>query len=254
MTTNASELGPGAGPARRPGPLLIGHRGAPRERPENTLPSFMRALELGADGIELDVHATKDGVVVVHHDEVPRAAAPSGRLTGKRIDALTFDELQGFSVRGMALIPTLAEVLAAVRGRADVFIELKGAGVEAAAVDAIRKSPSPGRCAVHSFDHEAVRRAHAIAPEIRGGILFDRALGDVPAAMRAADALDAWPRWDLIDAGLVAAVHGAGGRVIAWTVNRTEPAAALAALGVDGLCTDHLPLLQQVLRPAALSS
>lgn len=254
MTTNSVGLGSGAGAARRTGPLLIGHRGAPRERPENTLPSFMRALELGADGIELDVHTTKDGVVVVHHDDVPRATAPSGRLTGRRIDALTFDELQGFSVRGMALIPTLAEVLAAVRGRADVFVELKGAGVEAAAIDVIRKSPNPERCAVHSFDHDAVRRARATAPELRGGILFDRAIEDAPAAMRTADALDAWPRWDLIDAAMVAAVHGAGGRVIAWTVNRAEAATELAALGVDALCTDHLPLLQHALRSMALPS
>jgi glycerophosphoryl diester phosphodiesterase len=241
-------------PARRAGPLLIGHRGAPRERPENTLPSFMRALELSAGGIELDVHTTKDGVVVVHHDDVPRATAPSGRLTGKRIDALTFEELEGFSVRGMALIPTLAEVLAAVRGRADVFVELKGAGVEAATVEVIRTSPNPERCAVHSFDHDVVRRARAIAPEIRGGILFDRAVDDVSAAMRAADALDAWPRWDLIDAAMVAAVHGAGGRVIAWTVNRAEQATELAALGVDALCTDQLPLLQQALRSMPLPS
>ena len=214
----------------------------------------MRALELGADGIEVDVHATKDGVVVVHHDDVPRAAAPSGRLTGKRIDALTFDELQGFSVRGMALIPTLAEVLAAVRGRADVFVELKGKGVEAAAIEVIRQSPNPERCAVHSFDHDAVRRAREAAPEIRGGILFDRPMDDVPAAMRAAQALDAWPRWDLIDAAMVAAVHGAGGRVIAWTVNRTERVTELAALGVDALCTDHIPLLRQTLRSLALPS
>jgi len=254
VTTNAVGPGPGAGAARRAGPLLIGHRGAPRERPENTLPSFMRALELGADGIEVDVHATKDGVVVVHHDDVPRAAAPSGRLTGKRIDALTFDELQGFSVRGMALIPTLAEVLAAVRGRADVFVELKGKGVEAAAIEVIRQSPNPERCAVHSFDHDAVRRAREAAPEIRGGILFDRPMDDVPAAMRAAQALDAWPRWDLIDAAMVAAVHGAGGRVIAWTVNRTERVTELAALGVDALCTDHIPLLRQTLRSLALPS
>ena len=66
-------------------PMLIGHRGAPRERPENTLPSFLRALELQADGIELDVHCTSDRVVVVHHDEIPRATPPSGRLAGKRI-------------------------------------------------------------------------------------------------------------------------------------------------------------------------
>jgi glycerophosphoryl diester phosphodiesterase len=236
--------------ARRP--LLIGHRGAPRERPENTLPSFLRALELGADGIELDAHTTADGVVVVHHDEVPRAAAPTGKLTGRRIDQLTFDQLQGFSVRGLALIPTLAEILAAMRGRVEVFVELKGRDVEAAVIEAIRRSPRPDRCAVHSFDHEAVRRARALAPDLRGGILFDRALPDVAQAMRDADALDAWPRWDLIDAAMVDAVHGAGGRVIAWTVNRADRALDLAALGVDALCTDYLPQIGESLRSPSL--
>lgn len=235
----------GAGERRRP--LLVAHRGAPRERPENTLPAFLRALELGADGIELDVHGTKDGVVVVHHDEVPRATAPTGALAGKRIDALVFDELQGFSIRGIALIPTLEEVLAVVKGRAEVFIEIKGRGIERAVVEVVRASRAPERCAVHSFDHDAVRRVRELAPEIRGGILFDRPLPDVPAAMRAADALDVWPQWELVDDALVRAAHDAGGRVIPWTVNRPERARALAALGVDALCSDVLPVVRAAL-------
>jgi glycerophosphoryl diester phosphodiesterase len=228
-------------------PLLIGHRGAPRERPENTLPSFLRALELQADGIELDVHCTKDRVVVVHHDEIPRATPPSGRLAGMRIDALTFDELQGFSVRGLALISTLAEALAVIKGRADVFIELKGAGVESEVVDVIRESIMPDRCAVHSFDHAQVARARALAPEIRGGILFDRPVADPVAAMHASDALDVWPSREHVSEALVRAVHDAGGRVIPWTVNDASQAVALAALGVDGLCTDFLPVLRAAL-------
>lgn len=227
--------------------MLIGHRGAPRERPENTLPSFLRALELQAEGIELDVHCTKDRVVVVHHDEIPRATAPSGRLAGKRIDALTFDELQGFSVRGLALISTLEEALAVIKGRADVYVELKGAAIEREVVHVIRTSIAPERCAVHSFDHAQVARARALAPEIRGGILFDRPVSDAVAAMRAADALDVWPSHDHIDAPLVSAVHEAGGRVIAWTVNKPEAAVGLASLGVDGLCTDFVPLIRSAL-------
>jgi glycerophosphoryl diester phosphodiesterase len=228
-------------------PMLIGHRGAPRERPENTLPSFLRALELQADGIELDVHCTKDRVVVVHHDEIPRATPPSGRLAGMRIDALTFDELQGFSVRGLALISTLAEALAVIKGRADVFIELKGAGIEREVVDVIRASIAPARCAVHSFDHAQVARARALAPEIRGGILFDRPVADPAAAMRASNALDVWPSREHVSEDLVRAVHDAGGRVIPWTVNDASQAVALAALGVDGLCTDFLPALRAAL-------
>jgi glycerophosphoryl diester phosphodiesterase len=228
-------------------PLLIGHRGAPRERPENTLPSFLRALELQADGIELDVHCTKDRVVVVHHDAVPRATPPSGRLAGRRIDELTFDELQGFSVRGLALVSTLEESLAVIRGRADVFVELKGAAVERETIAVIRDSPAPERCAIHSFDHAQVARARAIAPEIRGGILVDRPLPDLVALMAGAEALDLWASPELVDAALVAHVHDVGGRVIAWTVNRPEQALALATMGVDGLCTDFLPVLRAAL-------
>jgi glycerophosphoryl diester phosphodiesterase len=225
-------------------PLLIGHRGAPRERPENTLPSFLRALELQADGIELDVHCTKDRVVVVHHDEIPRATPPSGKLARRRIDDLTFDELQGFSVRGLALISTLAEALAVIKGRADVFIELKGAAIEREVVEVVRQSPAPERCAIHSFDHAQVARARALAPELRGGILFDRPVPDVVTAMRAADALDVWPSREHVNAPLVEAVHGAGGRVIPWTVNKGDQAVALTRLGVDALCTDFILVLR----------
>ncbi len=225
-------------------PMLIGHRGAPRERPENTLPSFLRALELQADGIELDVHCTSDRVVVVHHDEIPRATPPSGRLAGMRIDALTFDELQGFSVRGLALISTLAEALAVIKGRADVFIELKGAAVEREVIDVIRASVAPDRCAVHSFDHAQVARARVLAPEIRGGILFDRPVADPVSAMRASNALDVWPSREHVTETLVREVHDEGGRVFPWTVNEGAQAKALAALGVDGLCTEFLPVLR----------
>ncbi len=156
----------------------------------------------------------------------PRRRRRAARSPGKRIDELTFDELQGFSVDGQALIPTLAEVLAALRGRLDVFVELKAAGIEGPVLDVIHDSPAPARCAVHSFDHEAIRRCRSVAPSVRGGILFDKPPGDVVAAMRHADARDVWPREDLIDAALVGAVHGAGGRVLAWTVNNPERAQA----------------------------
>ena len=250
-TSTGAATGSGEADAPAAHPLLIAHRGAPRERPENTLPSFLRALELGADGIELDVHLSSDGVLIVHHDEVPRAIAPSGALASRRIDTLTFDQLQGFSVGGVALIPTLTEVLAVVKGRAQLFIEMKGAGTEGAVVAAIRGSSAPERCAVHSFDHEAVKRVHELAPEIRCGILFDRAPIDVSASMRASGALDVWPQWALVDAALVSAVHAMGGRVIPWTVNRPEAARALAGLGVDAICTDVLGEIRAALSGVA---
>lgn len=224
-------------------PARIGHRGAPRERPENTLPSFARALELGADGIELDTHVTRDGIVVVHHDPVPRATCPDSRLSGRPIAELTHDQLRTFSVAPGVGIPTLAEVLNLVGDAAVVYVELKGANIERYVIDAIRESPA--RCAVHSFDHAAVARAAALAPELRRGLLFSRRTPDPSAALRAAAALDAWPEWPLADERFVDAAHKVGACVIAWTVN--DPAAAhyLTSIGVDGLCTDDVRIIPE---------
>jgi glycerophosphoryl diester phosphodiesterase len=145
------------------------------------------------------------------------------------------------------LISTLDEALAVIKGRADVFIELKGSAIEREVIDVIRGSIAPARCAVHSFDHAQVARARALAPDIRGGILFDRPITDPVSAMRAADAQDVWPSHEHVDETLLREVHGAGGRIIPWTVNKANHAVALAALGVDGLCTDFIPLLRAAL-------
>jgi glycerophosphoryl diester phosphodiesterase len=231
---------------RSAGAARIAHRGAPREYPENTLPSFARAIELGADGIELDVHATRDGVVVVHHDAVPRATAGDRRLAGRPIAELTHDQLRAFSVAPGVGIPTLADVLALVGGAAVVYVELKGAGIEREVIDVIRASDA--RCAVHSFDHAAIARAKASAPEIRRGLLFSRRPPDPAVSMHAAGALDAWPEWPLVDQGFVTSVRRVGGSVIAWTVNDAAAARRLTSMGVDGLCTDDVRLLP---RPGA---
>lgn len=217
-------------------PEIIAHRGAPRARPENTLPSFLRAIELGADALELDVHATADGVVVVHHDPVPRATAGVPALAGCRIERLSHAELRTFAVADGVGIPTLAEVLEAVAGRATVYVEIKGCGIEARVVDCIARSAA--ECAVHSFDHRAARRVRELAPALPTGVLLDSYLVDPVAALRAAGARDLWQQWEQIDAPLVDAVRSAGGRVVAWTVNGIADAEALVALGVGAICSD----------------
>jgi glycerophosphoryl diester phosphodiesterase len=229
---------------RKDSPARIAHRGAPREHPENTLPAFARALELGADGIELDVHATRDGVVVVHHDAVPRATPSDSRLARRAIVELTYDQLQHFALAPGVGIPTLAEVLALVGERAVVYVELKGARIEREAVAVIRQHGA--RCAVHSFDHAAVARVAEIAPDLRRGLLFSRHPGDPTAALEAAGARDAWPEWPLVDDAFVERVHRIGGAVIAWTVNDAAAARRLSAMGVDGICTDDVRLLSDL--------
>jgi glycerophosphoryl diester phosphodiesterase len=217
----------------------IAHRGAKRELPENTVAAFQRAFERGANAIELDVHTTRDGVVVVHHDPALRLAGRWRR--GAPIAELTWDDVRAVELAAGVGIPTLENVLAIVPATATVYVEIKGSNIEEAVAAVLARSAT--RCAVHSFDHAAIARMRTIAPDIPRGILFDRRVPNVVAAMRAVDARDVWPERRLIDGGLVTAVHGTAGRVIAWTVNSRGEAATLAALGVDGLCTDDVRLL-----------
>lgn len=224
----------------RPGIERIGHRGAPREFPENTLPSFQRAFELGADAIELDVHLTVDGTAVVHHDPDVTIQANPRRVT-RPIATMTWKELSRVELSPHITVPSLQQVLELARDLGTVYVELKGRSVEERAIAVIRATGA--RCAVHSFDHDAVKRAARLSPEVPRGVLFDRYPRDVVRSMREASARDVWPQWELIDAQLVERVHAAGGRVIAWTVNSASAAGQLLGLGVDGLCGDDLRLL-----------
>ena len=232
--------------ANRPRAELVAHRGASRERPENTLAAFAVALDQRADAIELDVHCTADGVVVVHHDPVPHGVHPDGRRERAPIAQLRYTELSTMRIAGEA-IPTLRDVLALVGDRATVYVEIKGASIERAVVDVVRAGAA--RCAIHSFDHAAIDRVRALAPEIPRGLLFERGDADTMLrAMEAHDARDLWPAATLIDAAMVDAAHRAGKRVVAWTVNAPSLADSLAAIGVDALCTDDVPLIATALR------
>lgn len=221
---------------------LIAHRGSPRELRENTLPSFARALDRGADAIELDVHALADGTVVVHHDPVLGPDVADPRFAGRALRELRRDELADAGWRDGGTVPTLAEVLALVGDRATSYVEVKAPGIETLVGEVIREAGGP--VAVHSFDHRIPSRVTSTRPGTPTGILLSSYLVDPVGALRAADARDFWVWQDFVDAALVERVHEGGGRVIVWTVNDARRAGELAALGVDGLCGDDLGILQ----------
>lgn len=218
-------------------PEIIAHRGASRQKRENTLPAFELALELGADAIELDVHATADGVVVVHHDL--DVVAGSRRIP---IAATVWGPLREMPLPCGERIPTLMDVLALVGSRATIYVEIKGAGIEASVARVLRNSRS--NCAVHAFDHRAVQRLRELAPEIPTGVLSASYPVDPIAPVLAAGAHALWQEWHQIDAELVARAHAAQIRVMAWTVNEAAEAQRLARLGVDGICGDDVVLLR----------
>jgi len=229
--------------ARRPvRPWIIGHRGSPRDHRENTLRSFRRAFDLGAEAIELDVHGTADGAVVIHHD-----AATNSRPgeSGPRVAIVdtTLSALREIPIAD-GPIPTLAELLALTPEHRTVYVEVKAKGIEEAVVSVIRSAAK--QCAVHSFDHRIARRVRERAPEIPVGILQTSYPIDPLRPMHDADARDLWQHWELIDPELVERVHGDAGRVIAWTVNDGDVARRLVSWGVDGICTD-LPAAMRAL-------
>jgi glycerophosphoryl diester phosphodiesterase len=186
--------------------------------------------------------------VVVHHDAAIARAVDS-RHVGRKLAETAWSELQRVELVTGIFMPSLAQVLSAIADRAMVYVEIKGTAIEALAIETIRRGPA--RCAVHSFDHDSIRRCAQIAPEIPRGILFEDEPIDVVATMAAAGARDVWPHWRLVDANLVASVHAKRGRVIAWTVNAPDVASSLLALGVDGICTDDVRLVDSALRDSS---
>src|SRR5712671_7911767 len=219
---------------RHPKAEGISHRGAHQTLPENSIPAFLRAIELGADAIELDVHATSDGVVIVHHD--PVVNAPAAART--RIADLSASEISRFPLAHGVEIPTLEKVLDAVGDRAMVYVEIKAADIEPLVVRCIRESRA--RCAVHAFDHRIVKAVKRIFPAIRTGVLEVARHIDPVASLVAAGAQDLWQEVSFIDEVLIARAHAANARVIAWTSDDVDQWETLSGMGVDGICTNRI--------------
>src|ERR671912_1672708 len=192
-------------------PSVIAHRGASGYEYENSRAAFRRAIMLDADGVELDVHSTLDGGIVVHHDPEIPAAGPICRLS--------LAEARKLRIPNGEPLPQLAEVLELVGSR-DVWVEVKGlpAEHEQKLLDILDAGPAPERYAVHSFDHRIVRRLGEARPALPRGILLSAYLDDPVSAMRAVGATTLWQEWQQVDQALVNHVHEAGGKLIAWTV------------------------------------
>ncbi|HEX2693444.1 MAG TPA: glycerophosphodiester phosphodiesterase, partial [Gemmatimonadaceae bacterium] len=198
---------------------------------------FMRALELGANAIELDVHATRDGIVVVHHDALINAEGVP-QLASRAIADFTASELHRFPLADGVPIPTLNEVLEAVGSGPMVYVEIKGENIEPLVVRCVRESPA--NCAIHSFDHRIVLTVKKLFPAIRTGVLEVARHVDPFAALARTGAHDLWQDVSFVDEALVARIHDEGGRVIAWTSNDPTQWKTLRSIGVDGICTDRI--------------
>jgi len=224
-------------------PVVIAHRGASHDEPENTLVAFIRAAEMGAHGVELDARLTSDGVVVVHHD--PALA------DGRSIDVTLATDLPEH-------VPTLASVLeSCVAHGLAVNVEIKvdepepqpgdWATLTVAVVEHLRSCP--GDYLVTSFSEACVAGVRALAPETPTGQL-GFALPDAATfvGLAAAEGHATVNPWDpMVDAALVGLAHEAGLAVHVWTVDEPGRMVELAALGVDGIITNRPDVLRAVL-------
>jgi glycerophosphoryl diester phosphodiesterase len=212
-------------------PRILAHRGASGYAFENSLAAFREARRLGATGVELDIHASADGALIVHHDpEIDGAGA---------IAALRMEEVRAVRLPNGEQIPTLPEALETCRGL-EVWIELKSLPprLDDTLLEAVA-GEDPMQVGVHAFDHRIIARLGKRRPQLRRGILSASYPVDPVAPMLSAGATTLWQEWHLIDAELVQAVHRTGGEVVAWTVPDAAVAATLARLGVDALCGNY---------------
>src|ERR1700756_5138701 len=217
-------------PGRMQRPLLLGHRGARAAHsiPENTLPSFDRALADGCDGFEFDVRLTADGSAVVYHD--PQSAGVD--IAQARVEQLP-------------ALPRLEDVLARYHEQAFLDVELKVAGLEAMVAAMLRKFPPQRGCVISSFLPEVLRQMHARDGAISLGLICET---------RAE--LSRWkelpieyviPHRKLVDPESITMIKDDGKKILVWTLNDAKAMIRFAQVRVDGIISDDTKLLARTL-------
>lgn len=228
--------------------LAIAHRGASGHCPENTLAAFRRAIELGADMVELDCQLTRDGeVVVIHDDTLDRTTTGRGAVAVRTLAEIrALDAGSWFSPQFAGeRVPTLAEVVDCLRGKVALNLEMKGEAdpgtLEVQCLGILRSLRYFSDTVFSSFSARRVRAVREFSAEARIGILVDDA-----AAWKAGLALGAelgaeavHPERRVASAATVAQAHDRGLEVRVWPVNRASEMSSLAAMGVDGIFTDY---------------
>lgn len=228
---------------------IIGHRGAAALRPENTMAAIRKALEDGADWVEIDVQETVDGEVIVTHDSdfMKAAGVPT-----KVWDA-TMEDIAGIDVGGWfdpayanERAPLLRDVLAKMQDEGRLIIELKYYGhdvdLENRVIALVEEAGMEDRIATMSLHYPAVQKMRDLRPDWRSGVLAATAVGDLTRLEGDFLAVNTAQ----VSPGLVARAASAGKDVYAWTVNDPVTMARMISLGVGGLITDDPALARRM--------
>ncbi|MGX1545280.1 glycerophosphodiester phosphodiesterase [Streptomyces adustus] len=213
--------------------LTIGHRGVMGVEPENTLRSFVAAQQAGLDVIELDLHLSKDGALVVMHDaEVDRTTDGCGPIA-----EMTLAELRGLDAGRGERIPVFEEVLDAVR--TPLQAEIKDVAAARALAEIMTRLDLLGRVEVSSFHDEAITEIARLVPGVRTALVGSRY--DVDIVRRAVDAGASTVCLDIrrLTLEIVERAREADLRIIGWVVNTQDHLRLVRALQLDGATTDY---------------
>lgn len=219
--------------------LKIAHRGARGYEPENTLKAFQKALDLHADGIELDVHLSSDDHIIVIHDEtIDRTTNGKGF-----VNTLSLQELKEFRIENKLQIPTLPEVFDLVNQQCFINIELKGQGTADAVVALIElyvseKNWNYNSFIVSSFEWDFLQQINNLNSEISIGVLTET---DIDSAITFAESIKAkaiHPDFNLLNKENAIQIKEKGFQIFPWTINEKKDIARIKTYNINGIISD----------------
>lgn len=223
---------------------ILGHRGAPREEPENTLRSLHRALELGVDAVEVDVHLSRDGrVVVIHDDTVDRTTNGRGRVRD-----LTFAELRELDAGKGERLPSLEEVIDLVRGQAHLVVEVKDPEAGLPVLRIFQERGVFQDAQVISFWHPLVKALKEQEPRLHTGVLLVGCPVDPAGLGQAARAESLFLNYAYVTPELVAVAHAHGLHVYVWNIDDLETLKVYLKMDLDGIGTNRPDVLVNYFR------
>ncbi len=236
--------------------LNIAHRGFSGKYPENTMLAFEKAIEAGTDGIELDVHFTKDGEVVVIHDErIDRTSDGEGYVVDFTYEELSkFDASAGFAgVYGFNKIPTLREYFELVKpvGGFITNIELKTSineypGIEKAVLELVDEFGLEDRIIISSFNHYSIMRTKSINPRIKCGFLESSWIYNFGEYTKTRGVECVHPLFLSLNEDSVSEIKSNGIQINTWTVNKEADVERLYNLGVDAVISNYPDMVKGV--------
>ena len=215
--------------------VVVGHRGAGGELPENTLKAFERGISVGADVVECDVRETADGeLVIVHDPDFKRVAG-----VNVKVKELTLKEIkERIRIAGTEPVPTLKEVLETVNGRCGLFVEIKELETTEKVVEtAISVSEETDWIAFISFYSEALKKVKEIDKELTTGLIYSRPPGGIVTAKEIGSEI-ILPRWPLATEKAVRFAHRLKEIVVVWVIDDERSFERSLRNGVDAMATD----------------